>query len=280
MKKLKKVLADNQNAIVIALAELVVGILLLVNATQFTRVIFIILGVFLLVKAIGSGWRYFHLSAKEAAATQTLSIGLIALILGVVCIARSQWFVDTLPAMTLLYGLMILLTASPKVQWTVDAARVRSPRWFVPAVSALVALVCGAVVLAGTLSHDATWVFTGVSLIIGAVLDVATIVVIQRAIAGAGTPAGAADVAGDKAAGDGASGNVAGDKAPGTGAATGEAAATAPATGEAAATAPAAGPGAATTAEATKAGADATPVQKATAGEKAGLGDAPVTSAR
>ena len=274
MKKLKKVLADNQNAIVIALAELVVGILLLVNATQFTRVIFIILGVFLLVKAIGSGWRYFHLSAKEAAATQTLSIGLIALILGVVCIARSQWFVDTLPAMTLLYGLMILLTASPKVQWTVDAARVRSPRWFVPAVSALVALVCGAVVLAGTLSHDATWVFTGVSLIIGAVLDVATIVVIQRAIAGApaatATPAGVADVAGDKAAGDGASGNVAGDKAPGTGAAT----------GEAAATAPAAGPGAATTAETTKAGADATPVQKAAAGEKAGSGDAPVTSAR
>lgn len=279
MKKLKKVLADNQNAIVIALAELVVGILLLVNATQFTRVIFIILGVFLLVKAIGSGWRYFHLSAKEAAATQTLSIGLIALILGVVCIARSQWFVDTLPAMTLLYGLMILLTASPKVQWTVDAARVRSPRWFVPAVSALVALVCGAVVLAGTLSHDATWVFTGVSLIIGAVLDVATIVVIQRAIAGAGTPAATApdagaeataDVAGDKAAGDGASGNVAGDKAADTNAAT----------GEAAATAPAAGPGAATTTEATKAGAGATPVQKATAGEKAGSGDAPVTSAR
>ncbi len=258
MKKLKKVLADNQNAIVIALAELVVGILLLVNATQFTRVIFIILGVFLLVKAIGSGWRYFHLSAREAAATQTLSIGLIALILGVVCIARSQWFVDTLPAMTLLYGLMILLTASPKVQWTVDAARVRSPRWFVPAVSALVALVCGAVVLAGTLSHDATWVFTGVSLIIGAVLDVATIVVIQRAIAGAGAPAATAPDAGA---------DVAGDKAADTSAAT----------GEAAATAPAAGPGAA---EATKAGADATPVQKATAGEKAGSGDVPVTSAR
>ena len=76
----------------------------------------------------------------------------------------------------MLYGVGLLVMGVVKVQWTVDILRVKVGRWYLPGISALVSLVCAAVILLNPFaSMVALWVFIGVALIVEAVVDLLAI---------------------------------------------------------------------------------------------------------
>lgn len=156
----------------ISIADLIIGILLLVNPVGFTSGIIIAAGILLMLFGLGSILRYFRTEPEEAAAGQLLVKGLVALLGGAFCAFFSQWFIATFPVLTLLYGVAVLIGGLTKLQWTVDILRLKRRRWLPAAISAAISIVCGGVIIASPFSSTAVlWMFIGISLIVEAALD-------------------------------------------------------------------------------------------------------------
>lgn len=177
MKKLK----NNMNGIILCLFEIVIGVLLLIDPVGFTTVILTGAGIVLMVIGVVSIVRYFLLNARDAAIGQYLCKGLIALLAGAFCAFRSEWFIITFPAITLIYGAFVLVTGLGKVQLAIDMARGKNKKWFLALISAAISIICGVVILRSPFSSTAVlWTFTGVSLIVESVFDLVTLIVSGR----------------------------------------------------------------------------------------------------
>ena len=159
-----------------SICEIAVGILLLVNPTGFTAGIIMALGVLLSALGVLGVVRYFRTEPVRAALEQHLIRGLLMLLGGLFCIFNARLIINTFPVLTVLYGVGLLVMGVVKVQWTVDILRVKVGRWYLPGISALVSLVCAAVILLNPFaSMVALWVFIGVALIVEAVVDLLAI---------------------------------------------------------------------------------------------------------
>lgn len=178
-----KFLKINPGGIVGCLLEILVGVLLLMDPVGFTSGIIIGAGGVLMAAGLVSVAKYFRTEPEEAAKGQMLVKGLVALLAGAFCARKSEWFVVTFPVMTLIYGVVILLTGLAKIQWMVDALRMKKDKWVWAGVSALLSIVCGAVIITSPFgSAAALWLFTGVSLIVEAVFDAAALFFGEREI--------------------------------------------------------------------------------------------------
>lgn len=173
-----KAKTQSVNGILLCLFEILVGILLLINPVGFTSGIIITAGVFLLIVGLGSIIKYFRTDAKEAALSQNLVKGLVALLAGAFCAFNSDWFVVTFPVLTMIYGIVILVTGLGKVQITVDMIRQKNKKWFLAAISAAISIACAVVILNSPFTSTAVlWMFTGITLIVESVFDIITLIV-------------------------------------------------------------------------------------------------------
>ena len=167
-----KILKEHGFGILLCLFELLVGILLLINPTGFTSGIMIAVGISLIVGGIWQIVRYFQTDAFEAALGRKLTAGLATLILGLFCTFRSVWFVKTFSVLTLVYGLVILVTGLVKAQQTVDSIRLKNRGWGVNAVAAVLAIIGALVIICNPFETTTIlWRFIGITLIVEAVAD-------------------------------------------------------------------------------------------------------------
>lgn len=174
MEKLK----ENLNAIIICCFELAIGILLLIEPVKFTSGIIIAAGVMLCVLGVIQCIKYFRTDARKAAIGQFLTKGLTALLIGVFFIFYSEWFLTTFPALTILYGVVILLSGLEKIQLCVDMLRFKKTKWYFAGISAIVSFLCALIILKSPFeTTEVLWIFTGVSLILEGVFDMATLLV-------------------------------------------------------------------------------------------------------
>ena len=168
-----KFLKTNIGGIVGCLLEIFVGILLLMNPVGFTSGIIIGAGFVLMAAGLASVIKYFRTEPEEAAKIQLLVKGLVALLAGAFCALKSGWFVVTFPVITLIYGVVILLTGLAKIQWMVDALRMKKGKWFLAGISALLSIACGVIIINSPFSSTAVlWMFTGASLSVEAIFDI------------------------------------------------------------------------------------------------------------
>lgn len=162
--------------IIMALGEVLVGILLLIDPLGFTAGIIKGIGILLIVLGTIGVLGYFKEEPLEAVKGQKLTKGLCALAAGAFCIFQSNWFIVTFPLLTILYGVGILLTGITKVQWAVDMLRLKIKQWYYAAVSAAVTVVVALVILANPFATTAVlWTFIAVGLIVEAVVDILAI---------------------------------------------------------------------------------------------------------
>ena len=165
-------LKRNLSSMAMSIAEVIIGILLLVNPIGFTSGIIIAFGVVLMIMGIHKTVKYFRTEPEEAAVSQILVKGLLMLLAGAFCAFNSHWFIATFPVLTLVYGVVILITGITKVQWTIDIIRMKRSKWFWAAISAAISIVCGVVIITSPFSTTAVlWMFIGISLIVEAVFD-------------------------------------------------------------------------------------------------------------
>ena len=165
----------------IYLFELALGIVLLIDPIKFTNWIIIVTGAILVIAGIISIIRYFRQEVNFAIAEFSLSKGLILVALGLFCALRSDWFIATLPIITVFYGVVILLIGIMKIQYTVDLIRLRIRLWTLTGISAVLTMAFAAVILVNPFSTmTVLWRFTAIILIAEAILDIVSLIVARR----------------------------------------------------------------------------------------------------
>ncbi|MCD8332006.1 MAG: DUF308 domain-containing protein [Oscillospiraceae bacterium] len=168
-------LKENAGNLVMSVCEAVIGVLLLVNPVGFTSFVLIALGAVLAIRGVVNVISYFRAKPEDALRSQSLTAGLLLLAIGLFCMLRFRWLIALFPALTVFYGVVILLAGFSKIQWTVDCIRLKR-RWIVVAISAALSLISAVVILANPFSAAAAlWTFAAISLIVEAVFDVVAV---------------------------------------------------------------------------------------------------------
>ncbi len=172
-----KTLKENTGGIVMCLFEILVGILLLINPVSFTSGIIIGLGVILLALGVVGIFAYFRLDPVEASRRQTLTKGLIIMMAGLFCIFQTHWFIATFPLLTILYGVIILLTGIAKIQWSIDMLRMKRPNWYLAAIASALSILLAIIILLNPFSSTIfLWRFVAITLILGSILDILALI--------------------------------------------------------------------------------------------------------
>ncbi len=159
-----------------SLAELVIGILLLIDPVGYTSGILIAGGIVLTAMGVLGAVAHFRLPPEEAVRNHQLAVGLIEISIGLFCVFYPGWFIETFPVLTLLYGVLLLALGVVKIQWTIDLLRLRRKQWFLALLSGLISIIVAAVLFHNPLqSTTLLWIITAVALIVEAVFDIITI---------------------------------------------------------------------------------------------------------
>ena len=165
--------------LLLCFCEVLTGIILLINPIGFTSGIITALGIVITVIGLFSIIRYLRTDPAEAIAGQGLMKGLCAILAGLFCVLKSEWFLSVFPILTVIYGIVILITGIARIQWTIDMLRMKQGKWYLAALGAIVALLCGMIIIANPFdTAKIIWIFTGISLIAEAVIDLLIAVLI------------------------------------------------------------------------------------------------------
>lgn len=168
-----KTLFQKTGGILYSLLQVVVGILLLIDPIGLTSGILITFGVVLTVMGVVLTVNYFRTPIEIASKEQPLMKGLLSVLVGCFCIFGTEWLIATLPLLSVVYGVIMLIIGLGKVQLTFDTFRKKEGKWFLVLISAVISIVCAAVVLNNPFTTTAVlWMFTGISMIVDAVFDV------------------------------------------------------------------------------------------------------------
>lgn len=160
------------NNIVLALCEIAIGILLLIDPVGFTSAIFIFLGIVMVVLGIAAVIQYFREAPEKAAIRKDMTRGLLEMLVGVFFIVKNEWFISTFPVLTVLYGIGTLVLGISKVQLTIDMIRLRIKKWFWCAISAILTVVFAVIIISNPFSSTAVlWTFVAITLLVEAVID-------------------------------------------------------------------------------------------------------------
>ena len=178
LKKLAVLLGGRTGGIIASAVEIVIGILLLIDPETFTKGIVIVLGVLLCVLGIINIVRYFRRPVQVLGSDWALSRGVMMILVGMFCVFKSQWLLAALPALFVIYGVIMLVSGVMKLQRMADLRRLGHPRWYMPGLAALLYIVLAVIILLNPFSTVAVvWIFVGVSMIVSAILDIITLII-------------------------------------------------------------------------------------------------------
>lgn len=159
--------------IIMCVTETVVGILLLIDPRAFTGGIIVLFGILLILNGARGVIQYWRTDPETAARQNSLALGLTFMLAGLFCIFQCKWFLDMFPALTIFYGLLILLFSISKIQWGIDLFRSGRRYWYITLIEALISLALATITLVDPFSAATSlWKFAAVSLIDKAVFDV------------------------------------------------------------------------------------------------------------
>ncbi len=168
-----KALQEKTNGMVLIFGEILIGIILFMKPVGFTTGIITILGILLVIAGVAQLISWFRSSPTEGTANGSLSKGLLEIIGGLFCVLNQDWFIATFPALTILYGIGMLVSGVTKVETAMNMLRLKMQPWKWNAISAAVTLICAVIILSNPFSTTIVlWKFVAVSLIIEAVFDI------------------------------------------------------------------------------------------------------------
>lgn len=170
-----KALKENLNIIFIGLAELVIGVLLLIDPNSFTAGIIITLGLALNVLGVIAIIEYFRSKPEVAALSQQLFKGLMFITVGLFCVLKYNWFITHNDILSLMYGAALFLIGLSKIQWTSDIIRLKKGNVMFPALGAALSIILGIIIIANPFGENLS-LFTAIALIAEAIYDFFTLI--------------------------------------------------------------------------------------------------------
>ena len=167
--------------ILLCVLELIVGILLWIDPAGFATGIFVVGGVLLMLLGVVQIVQYFRLSPEEAFFRQPLVKGLLLIAAAGFFLWGQDGFLATFPVFTVLCGFAFGFSGLVKIQLAADLFRRKIKKWVWPALSALLSIVCGALMLWNPFaSTTVLWSLAGALLVAAAVTDAVTLLLNQR----------------------------------------------------------------------------------------------------
>ena len=164
---------QSYESLFLALAEVIVGIILLLRPVGFTTAIIMTIGAVITVQGLLSIISYFRNDVQQPLNNHLLVKGLTLAAGGLFCLLKSEWFLAAFPVLTVLYGVLILLSGFYKLQWAVDMKRLKMKYWYVALISAGFALALSALILINPFTTiNVLWIITGITMVVGAVADI------------------------------------------------------------------------------------------------------------
>lgn len=173
MEKLK----NNLPLLILIVLELAVGILLLINAELFTRVILIVFGVALMAVGVLYLIRSFSDADRGVMSWIALAVSVVAFVVGVLCAFFSGSLINVFAVIAVIYGVILVISAIFKVKAYIDVSRMGLKPSPFTLLSAVIAFVLGAVIILNPFKTvEVLWIFTGIVLIVQALIDIAMLV--------------------------------------------------------------------------------------------------------
>ena len=159
------------------IAEILLGVVLLINPEGFTSWIIIAAGIAMVVTGLWHVLRYFNLEPELAMREHDLSTGLFLAAAGAICIFKTAWVLGLFSHLTMLYAIALLILGFIKLQSTVDLLRLKRRGWALSLVNAALTVVLSVIILIDPFgAMSALWQLTGVSIIVIALLDIAVMI--------------------------------------------------------------------------------------------------------
>lgn len=159
-------------SILVGIGYILAGLLLIVYPESSRDLIAYVLGIALVVYGIVSLTTYFVINVKESLRRNEFSIGIMAILAGLIVIFKQNILLDIIPV---LLGLVIIADGIDKLQTAVVAKRIGSSQYATYVVLAAVSIVLGLVVmfvLTGAELQKILFVVIGVSLVYCGVSDI------------------------------------------------------------------------------------------------------------
>lgn len=176
-----KYIKTNGKVIFVGLVELLIGILLFIDPIRFTSGILRGVGVVVLVYGGVCLLSYFTTEPMQAALEQTLSKGLLMILLGGFLTFMTERAISVFPLLTHLYGIIILIVGVLKLQQCVDLLRLKTSCWYLAGINAVLAIAFAAVILSDPFETAIIlWRVAAAALIVEALLDTVILILIGK----------------------------------------------------------------------------------------------------
>lgn len=155
--------------IISSILEVALGIILILKPQEFTELIFNIFGIVLIIVGIVNALKYFRTEKEIAIFEHSLTSGIIMILIGTIIIIAKTTLIEWV---TIIYGIVILISGIRKVQLTADLIRINEHIWPIACIEAVISVVLGALIIANPFTAVKTlWMFIGISIIINGILD-------------------------------------------------------------------------------------------------------------
>ncbi len=158
--------------IIIAICEIIVGILLLTDPQALAAGIAVCIGLGILLYGFKNIVLYFTTEPKTSFAERKMKWGIIQVIIGIICVINTGWLMGAFSALTFIYGIIILIVGIGKAQTAVSYAEYGIKKWIWTALAAALTIICALIIIFNPFgSTIIIWTFIGASLIVQAILD-------------------------------------------------------------------------------------------------------------
>lgn len=164
----------------LAVFEMVVGIMLFIKPESFTKVIIAIFGGVLIAVGIVHLFRYIKARKEGEGNAISLTIAVIVTLVGIVSLffpgAIFNWVKTAFGA--LVYAIMLIISGVYKIGLFIDYRHAGTPVNFLHIISGILAIVLGVVIILRPFGDNekAMWIVTGIMMIGVSVVDIASLV--------------------------------------------------------------------------------------------------------
>ncbi len=156
--------------------ELFVGINLFNDPVAFTQNVIVIFGVFMLILAVWGLIRWLRERSVNRAHTFTLVGAIIDLLIGILCVLKSDTVIKIFPILAMAYGVVMVIMGIYKIRNYIAVRTIGFRRPFLALIGGILTIILGVVIfLHPFTTMELIWQYAGIMLIMEAAFDLCTI---------------------------------------------------------------------------------------------------------
>lgn len=164
-----------------SLIMIIIGVTILLWPEKTGVILVYVLGGLIAVAGIVRAVLYFTRSERTSPFSfGGLTVGLTLLAIGVVLLLRPEILENIL---AIVLGCLLIFSGFGNLQTSIELARLKIARWWLPMIFAFIAIVCGIIAVAGVINVAKTlMVFLGIALCVEGILVIVSLCLFRKKV--------------------------------------------------------------------------------------------------